>query len=79
VRRAYLGGFRVVGLGALLATLDAQTNDLRRLVLVDPGGRPLGRLVDEGGRWTTELAHPLGPPLGELAALATLAVDLAWN
>ena len=79
VRRAYLGGFRVVGLGALLATLDAQTNDLRRLVLVDPGGRPLGRVAEEGGRWTTELAHPLGPPLGELAALGALAVALAWH
>ena len=33
VRRAYLGGFRLVGLGALLATLDAETNDLRRLSL----------------------------------------------
>ncbi|MEO5678222.1 MAG: hypothetical protein ABIS47_00975, partial [Acidimicrobiales bacterium] len=60
VRRAYLGGFRVVGVGALLATLDAQTNDLRRLVLVDPGGIPLGRMAEEGGRWTTELAHPFG-------------------
>lgn len=79
VRRAYLGGFRIVGLGALLATLDAQTNDLRRLVLVDPGGRPLGRVTEDGGRWTTELAHPLGPPLAELAALASLAVSLAWH
>jgi len=79
VRRAYLGGFRVVGVGALLATLDAQTNDLRRLVLVDPGGRPLGRLTEDGGRWTTELAHPFGPPLAELAALASLAVALAWH
>jgi hypothetical protein len=79
VRRAYLGGFRVVGLGALLATLDAETNDLRRLVLVDPGRRPLGRVSEDGGRWTTELAHPLGPPLGELAALASLAVALAWH
>jgi hypothetical protein len=79
VRRAYLGGFRVVGVGALLATLDAQSNDLRRLVLVDPGGRPLGRLAEDGGRWTTELAHPLGPPLGELAALASIAVALAWH
>jgi hypothetical protein len=79
VRRAFLGGFRVVGLGALLATLDAQTNDLRRLVLVDPGGRPLGRVAEDDGRWTTELAHPLGPPLGELAALAALAVNLAWH
>jgi len=77
VRRAYLGGFRVVGLGALLATLDAQTNDLRRLVLVDPGGRSFGRVADEGGRWTTELAHPLGPPLGDLAGLASVAVELA--
>ena len=79
VRRAYLGGFRVVGVGALLATLDAQSNDLRRLVLVDPGGRPLGRLTEDGGRWTTELAHPFGPPLAELAALASLAVVLAWR
>ena len=79
VRRAYLGGFRVVGLGALLATLDAQTNDLRRLVLVDPGGRPLGRVFEDDRRWTTELAHPLGPPLDELAALACLAVVLAWH
>ena len=79
VRRAYLGGFRVVGVGALLATLDAQTNDLRRLVLVDPGGRPLGRVAGEGGRWTTELAHPLGPPLAELAVLAALAVTLVWH
>ncbi len=79
VRRAYLGGFRVVGVGALLATLDAQSNDLRRLVLVDPGGRPLGRITEDGGRWTTELAHPLGPPLAELAALASLAVALAWH
>ena len=79
VRRAYLGGFRLVGMGALLATLDAQTNDLRRLVLVDPGGRPLGRVVEDDGRWTTELAHPLGPPLGELAALAAVAVVLAWQ
>ncbi len=78
VRRAYLGGFRVVGVGALLATLDAQTNDLRRLVLVDPGGRPLGRVAEDGGRWTTELAHPLGPPLAELAVLAALAVTLVW-
>jgi len=78
VRRAYLGGFRVVGLGAMLATLDAQTNDLRRLVLVDPGGRPLGRVAEDGGRWATELAHPLGPPLGDLAALASLAVTLVW-
>lgn len=79
VRRAYLGGFRLVGMGALLATLDAQTNDLRRLVLVDPGGRALGRLADEAGRWTLELAHPLGPPLGELAALGAIAVTLAWH
>ena len=79
VRRAYLGGFRVVGVGALLATLDAQTNDLRRLVLVDPGGRALGRVADDGGRWTTELAHPLGPPLAELAVLSALAVTLAWH
>jgi len=76
VRRAYLGGFRLVGLGALLATLDSETNDLRRLVLVDPGGRPLGRVAEDGGRWVTELAHPLGPPLGELAAFAALAVTL---
>ena len=79
VRQAYLGGFRVVGMGALLATLDAQTNDLRRLVLVDPGGRPLGRVVEDDRCWTTELAHPLGPPLGELAALAAIAVTLAWH
>ncbi len=79
VRRAYLGGFRVVGLGALLATLDATSNDLRTLVLVDPGGRPLGRVADDGGRWATELAHPLGPPLGDLAALASVAVALAWR
>ena len=79
VRRAYLGGFRVVGLGALLATLDAQTNDLRRLVLVDPGGRALGRVAEDGGRWTTELAHPLGPPLAELAAFSALAITLAWE
>jgi len=79
VRRAYLGGFRVVGLGALLATLDATTNDLRHLVLVDPGGRPLGRVAESGGRWATELAHPLGPPLGDLAALASVAVALAWH
>jgi len=79
VRRAYLGGFRVVGLGALLATLDATTNDLRQLVLVDPGGRPLGRVAEESGRWSTELAHPLGPPLGDLAALASVAVALAWR
>lgn len=79
VRRAYLGGFRVVGMGALLATLDAQTNDLRRLVLVDPGGRPLGRVTEEEGGWKTELAHPFGPPLGELAALAPIAVALAWR
>lgn len=79
VRRAYLGSFRVVGMGALLATLDAQTNDLKRLVLVDPGGRPLGRVVKDGGRWTTELAHPFGPPLSELAALASIAVALAWH
>jgi hypothetical protein len=79
VRRAYLGGFRVVGMGALLATLDASTNDLRHLVLVDPGGRPLGRVTEDGARWTTELAHPLGPPLAELAALAPIAVALAWR
>ena len=79
VRRAYLGGFRVVGVGALLATLDAQTNDLKRLVLVDPGGRPLGRVVEDDRRWTTELAHPFGPPLSELAALASIAVALAWH
>ncbi len=79
VRRAYLGGFRVVGLGALLATLDAQTNDLKRLVLVDPGGRPLGRVADEAGCWRTELAHPFGSPLAELAALSALAVVLAWH
>lgn len=78
VRRAYLGGFRLVGVGALLATLDAQTNDLRRLVLVDPGGRPIGRLADDGEVWTTELAHPLGAPLADMAGLAALAVGLAW-
>ena len=78
VRRAYLGGFRVVGLGALLATLDAESNDLKRLVLVDPGGRPLGRVADEEGGWTTEMAHPFGSPLAELAALSALAVSLAW-
>ncbi len=48
-------------------------------MLVDPGGRPLGRVAEEGGRWTTELAHPLGPPLGELAALAALAVAMVWH
>ncbi len=79
VRRAYLGGFRLVGVGALLATLDTQTNDLRRLVLVDPGGRPIGRVADEGHGWTTELAHPLGPPLAQLAGLSALAVGLAWH
>jgi len=79
VRRAYLGGFRVVGLGALLATLDAESNDLKRLVLVDPGGRPLGRVADEKGEWTTEMAHPFGAPLAELAALSAVAVSLAWH
>lgn len=72
-------GFRVVGLGALLATLDGEANDRTRLTLTDPGGRPLARLVDHGGRWTTELAHPFGPPLAELAALAALAITLAWD
>ena len=79
VRRAYLGGFRVVGVGALLATLDAQSNDLKQLVLVDPGGRPLGRVAEEEDGWTTEMAHPFGPPLAELAALSALAVSLAWH
>jgi len=79
VRRAYLGGFRVVGVGALLATLDAQSNDLKQLVLVDPGGRPLGRVAEEKDGWTTELAHPFGSPLAELAALSALAVGLAWH
>ncbi len=71
-------GFRVVGVGALLATIDAHTGDLARLALLDPGQRPLGRLTGHGDRWTTELAHPFGPPLAELAALASLAVALAW-
>lgn len=79
VRRASAMGFRVVGLGALLATLDADLNDRTRFALTDPGGRPLGRLADRGGHWTTELAHPFGPPLAELAALAALAVALAWD
>ena len=79
VRRASGRGFRVVGVGALLATLDATPNDPTRLALTDPGGRPLGRLTGRGGSWTTELAHPFGAPLGELAALAALAVTLAWD
>lgn len=78
VRSASRYGFRVVGMGALLATLDAQPHDLSRVGLVDPGGRSLGRLTRSGDRWTTELAHPFGPPLAELAALAALAVALAW-
>jgi len=79
VRRAYLGGFRVVGVGALLATLDSQSNDLKQLVLVDPGGRPLGRVAEVDDGWTSEMAHPFGPPLAELAALSALAVSLAWH
>jgi hypothetical protein len=79
VRRATVGGFRVVGVGALLATLDAEADHLRRLMLVDPGGRPLGRVAEGGGLWTTELAHPLGPPLAELAVVSALAVTLAWD
>jgi len=78
VRRAQLSGFRVVGLGALLATLEVQAGELGRLVLLDPGARPLGRLTGEEGRWTAEMAHPFGPPLAELAALSGLAVALAW-
>lgn len=78
VRRASLSGFRVVGVGALLATLDAQPSDLTRLDVVDPGGRPIGRLARQDQRWTTELAHPLGPPLAELVAVAALAVALVW-
>jgi len=76
VRRADVAGFRVVGLGALLAKLDGRVGDHRHMLLADPGGRPLGRMSEDGGRWTTELAHPLGPPLGQLAALAVLAVSL---
>jgi len=77
VRAASASGFRVVGVGALLATLDGRPGDLTQLTLADPGGRPLGRLTDHGEGWTTELAHPFGPPLAELAALAALAVALA--
>ena len=78
VRRTNMSGFRVVGVGALLANLEVQASDLKRLVMVDPGGRPLGRVTNEDGRWRTELAHPFGPPLAELAALSGLAVSLAW-
>ena len=78
VRRAYLGGFRIIGAGALLATLDAERNDGHRLVMVDPGGREIGKVVEDHAGWSTELAHPFGAPLAELAALAALAIELAW-
>ena len=78
VRRAHLSGFRVVGLGSLLATLEVQPGGLRQLSLVDPGGRPIGRVAAEEDRWRTEMAHPFGPPLAELAALSGLAVSLVW-
>ncbi len=78
VRAASISGFRVVGLGALLATLEAHPSDLTQLTLADPGRRPLGRLAGHGDRWTTELAHPFGPPGAELAAAAALAVALVW-
>lgn len=77
VRSPSANGFRVVGVGALLCTLEAQAATPTVMVLTDPGRRPLARITQDHDRWVTELAHPMGPPLGELAGLATLAIVLA--
>src|SRR5205823_1277303 len=50
VRASVLGGFRLVGAGTVLGSLDAVSTDRRQLALLDLDGRLLARLTGDGPR-----------------------------